>query len=66
MVKDVGLFDGSKQDMTDTIVRVDNEIRKVGVFGRFRGGKRRLMKGVVGDKYLVSCGNGRRGGRREL
>lgn len=31
IVKDVPLFDRTKQDITDTILRLDNQITKVGV-----------------------------------
>ena len=57
IVKDVPLFDRTKQDITDTILRLDNQITKVGVFGTFSAGKSSLINALLGDNYLVSSPN---------
>lgn len=57
IVKDVPLFDRTKQDIHDTILRLDNQITKVGVFGTFSAGKSSLINALLGDNYLVSSPN---------
>ncbi|MCG1737348.1 dynamin family protein [Staphylococcus epidermidis] len=57
IVKDVPLFDRTKQDIYDTILRLDNQITKVGVFGTFSAGKSSLINALLGDNYLVSSPN---------
>ena len=53
IVKDVPLFDRTKQDITDTIQRLDNQITKVGVFGTFSAGKSSLINALLGDNYII-------------
>ncbi len=57
VIKDVPLFDQTKQDIEDTLARLDKKIVKIGVFGTFSAGKSSLINALLGDHYLVSSPN---------
>ncbi|MFQ3889456.1 dynamin family protein [Staphylococcus shinii] len=57
IVQDVPLFEQTKQNIDDTLVRLDNKIVKIGVFGTFSAGKSSLINALLGDNYLVSSPN---------
>lgn len=57
IIQDVPLFEQTKQNIDDTLVRLDNKIVKIGVFGTFSAGKSSLINALLGDNYLVSSPN---------
>lgn len=57
IIQDVPLFEQSKQNIDDTLARLDNKIVKIGVFGTFSAGKSSLINALLGDNYLVSSPN---------
>lgn len=57
IIQDVPLFEQAKQNIDDTLVRLDNKIVKIGVFGTFSAGKSSLINALLGDNYLVSSPN---------
>ncbi|PTI62225.1 dynamin family protein, partial [Staphylococcus shinii] len=57
IIQDVPLFEQTKQNIDDTLVRLDNKIVKIGVFGTFSAGKSSLINALLGYNYLVSSPN---------
>ena len=57
IIEPVPLFNKTKQDIKETLQRIDNKIVKIGVFGTFSAGKSSLINGLLGDHYLVSSPN---------
>ncbi|MGX0168383.1 small GTP-binding protein [Staphylococcus hominis] len=57
IIEPVSLFNKTKQDIKETLQRIDNKIVKIGVFGTFSAGKSSLINALLGDHYLVSSPN---------
>lgn len=57
IIEPVPLFNKTKQDIKETLKRIDNKIVKIGVFGTFSAGKSSLINALLGDHYLVSSPN---------
>ena len=57
IIEPVPLFNKTKQDIKETLQRIDNKIVKIGVFGTFSAGKSSLINALLGDHYLVSSPN---------
>lgn len=57
VVKDIPLFESNKNDIQNTLDRLDNQLIKIGVFGTFSAGKSSLINALLGDHYLVSSPN---------
>ncbi|MDH5138676.1 dynamin family protein [Staphylococcus cohnii] len=57
LIKNIPLFEQTKQDINDALNRLDNKIIKIGVFGTFSAGKSSLINALLGDAYLVSSPN---------
>ena len=51
------LFQTTKNNIDDTLKRMDQHIIKIGVFGTFSAGKSSLINALLGDQYLVSSPN---------
>ncbi|EHJ06769.1 dynamin family protein [Staphylococcus simiae] len=57
VIQDVPLFEQTKQDIADTLQRLDDKVVKIGVFGTFSAGKSSLINALLGDTILVSSPN---------
>lgn len=57
LIKDIPLFAQTKQDINDTLERLEQKVVKIGVFGTFSAGKSSLINALLGDNYLVSSPN---------
>ncbi|MBF7017109.1 dynamin family protein [Staphylococcus durrellii] len=57
LIEQIPLFEQTKQDISNTIKRMDNKIVKIGVFGTFSAGKSSLINALLGGNYLVSSPN---------
>ena len=57
IIEPVPLFNKTKQDIKETLHRLDNKVVKIGVFGTFSAGKSSLINALLGDHYLVSSPN---------
>ena len=57
IIEPVPLFNKTKQDIKETLQRIDNKIVKIGVFGTFSAGKSSLINALLEDHYLVSSPN---------
>lgn len=57
IISDVPLFNRTKQDIKDTLTRLDNKLVKIGVFGTFSAGKSSLINALLGEHILVSSPN---------
>lgn len=57
IIDPVPLFNKTKQDIKETLHRLDNKVVKIGVFGTFSAGKSSLINALLGDYYLVSSPN---------
>ncbi|MGW9857053.1 small GTP-binding protein [Staphylococcus hominis] len=57
IIEPVPLYKKTKQDIKETLQRMDNRIIKIGVFGTFSAGKSSLINALLGDHYLVSSPN---------
>src|SRR5699024_6336332 len=61
LIKDIPLFEQTKQDINDTLKRLNHKIIKIGVFGTFSAGKSRDRKSTrlnsshVSISYAVFC-----------
>lgn len=51
------LFKRTKQDIHETLTRIDNKLIKIGVFGTFSAGKSSLINALLGEHILVSSPN---------
>ncbi|MBM9714897.1 dynamin family protein, partial [Staphylococcus aureus] len=47
----------TKQDIHETLTRIDNKLIKIGVFGTFSAGKSSLINALLGEQILVSSPN---------
>lgn len=47
----------TKQDIHETLTRIDNKLIKIGVFGTFSAGKSSLINALLGEHILVSSPN---------
>lgn len=54
IISDVPLFKRTKQDIHETLTRIDNKLIKIGVFGTFSAGKSSLINALLGEHILVS------------
>lgn len=57
IISDVPLFKRTKQDIHETLTRIDNKLIKIGVFGTFSAGKSSLINALLGEHILVSSPN---------
>lgn len=57
IIEPVPLFDRTKNDIKDTLERLENKLVKIGVFGTFSAGKSSLINALLGGQYLVSSPN---------
>jgi small GTP-binding protein len=57
LIEQIPLFEQTKQDIANTIKRMDNKVVKIGVFGTFSAGKSSLINALLGGNYLVSSPN---------
>ncbi|HEK4287984.1 TPA: dynamin family protein [Staphylococcus aureus] len=57
IISDVPLFKRTKQDIHETLTRIDNKLIKIGVFGTFSAGKSSLINALLGEQILVSSPN---------
>ncbi|MEY8603367.1 dynamin family protein [Staphylococcus nepalensis] len=57
LIKDIPLFEQTKEDIHNTLERLDNQTVKIGVFGTFSAGKSSLINALLGGTYLVSSPN---------
>ncbi|HDB4257762.1 TPA: dynamin family protein [Staphylococcus aureus] len=57
IISDVPLFKRTKQDIHETLTRIDNKLIKIGVFGMFSAGKSSLINALLGEHILVSSPN---------
>lgn len=57
IISDVPLFKRTKQDIHETLTRIDNKLIKIGVFGTFSAGKSSLINTLLGEHILVSSPN---------
>lgn len=57
IISDVPLFKSTKQDIHETLTRIDNKLIKIGVFGTFSAGKSSLINALLGEHILVSSPN---------
>lgn len=51
------MFKRTKQDIHETLTRIDNKLIKIGVFGTFSAGKSSLINALLGEHILVSSPN---------
>ncbi|PAJ02138.1 dynamin family protein [Staphylococcus aureus] len=56
IISDVPLFKRTKQDIHETLTRIDNKLIKIGVFGTFSAGKSSLINALL-EHILVSSPN---------
>ncbi len=47
-------FKRTKQDIHETLTRIDNKLIKIGVFGTFSAGKSSLINALLGQHILAS------------
>ncbi|MDN6721598.1 MAG: dynamin family protein, partial [Staphylococcus equorum] len=57
LIQDIPLFEQTKQDIDDTLTRLENKVVKIGVFGTFSAGKSSLINALLGGSHLVSSPN---------
>ena len=57
IIEPVPLFNRTKNDIKDTLERLENKLVKIGVFGTFSAGKSSLINALLGGQYLVSSPN---------
>ncbi|MGZ2315879.1 dynamin family protein [Staphylococcus argenteus] len=57
IISKIPLFNRTKQDIRDTLTRLDHKLIKIGVFGTFSAGKSSLINALLGEHILVSSPN---------
>lgn len=57
IISEILLFNRTKQDIRDTLTRLDHKLIKIGVFGTFSAGKSSLINALLGEHILVSSPN---------
>ncbi|WP_274311742.1 dynamin family protein [Staphylococcus hyicus] len=57
LLQDIPLFQSTKNNINQTLKRIDRQLIKIGVFGTFSAGKSSLINALLGDSYLVSSPN---------
>ncbi|WP_427707832.1 dynamin family protein [Staphylococcus parequorum] len=57
LIQDIPLFEQTKQDIDDTLTRLEKKVVKIGVFGTFSAGKSSLINALLGGSHLVSSPN---------
>lgn len=56
-IHDIPMFQSTKENIQQTLNRMDDQLIKIGVFGTFSAGKSSLINALLGDHYLVSSPN---------